>query len=197
MVVNAHDLLWGPLALPADAPRWAFEVLQDPLAPVVVRRAPAPTGYVAVGIRGRAREQRFGTLMALQAVQRRVTPEQLAQVPAGGHWPALRALAEVRQRLAGLAWGVAGSAAYELASGLPALRAQSDLDLILRAPHAIDSLAAQRLLALLELPGCRVDLQLQTPFGGVALAEWARQPRQVLLKTHQGPQLVGDPWSGR
>jgi phosphoribosyl-dephospho-CoA transferase len=197
MVVNAHDLLWGQLTLPADAPGWAVEALQNVHAPVVVRRAPAPAGYVAVGIRGRARAQRFGTLMALAAVQRRVTPEQLAQVDPGDHWPALHALAVLRKRLAGMAWGVAGSAGYELGSGLSALHAESDLDLILRASQRIDPSAAQRLLTLLAIPGCRIDLQLQTPLGGVTLAEWARQPRHVLLKTDLGPQLVRDPWSGQ
>ena len=41
---------------------------------------------------------------------------------------------------------------------------------------------------------CAVDLQLQTPFGAVALREWAGASRRVLLKTVSGAHLVIDPW---
>ena len=58
-MVNAHDLLWGmtPAHLPADAPAWVLAVIGAG-QPVVVRRALAEPGYVAVGVRGRLREQR-------------------------------------------------------------------------------------------------------------------------------------------
>ncbi|KAB0523459.1 phosphoribosyl-dephospho-CoA transferase, partial [Pseudomonas chlororaphis subsp. aureofaciens] len=54
-----HDLLWGlpPQQLPADAPAWAVTAMAAG-QPVVVRRAVAAAGQVAVGVRGRLREQR-------------------------------------------------------------------------------------------------------------------------------------------
>lgn len=57
-----HDLLWGlrPEHLPQEAPAWARAALGGHV-PVVVRRAPAESGWVAVGIRGSAREQRHAT----------------------------------------------------------------------------------------------------------------------------------------
>jgi phosphoribosyl-dephospho-CoA transferase len=51
------------------------------------------------------------------------------------------------------------------------------------------------LLQLLERRACRVDLQLETPLGGVALGEWAGGAARVLVKTAEGPRLVSDPWA--
>ncbi|MCZ7019303.1 phosphoribosyl-dephospho-CoA transferase MdcG domain-containing protein, partial [Salmonella enterica] len=87
-------------------------------------------GYVAVGVRGRLREQRFAAVMPLAAVQRRVTPEALRGVISPRNLPALRALDQLRPVLAQEAWGVTGSAGFELATGIEALHAQSDLDLL-------------------------------------------------------------------
>jgi len=194
-MVNAHDLLWGmtPAHLPADAPAWA----QDALSaghPVVVRRAITEAGQVAVGVRGRLREQRYGAVMPVAAVQRRVAPEDLRQVISPRDLPALRALDQLRPVLAQHDWGVSGSAGFELASGVEALHAMSDLDLILRAPEPLERNAARALLEKLDAAPCAVDLQLQTPFGAVALREWATGSRRVLLKTTGGAHLVLDPW---
>ena len=80
----AHDLLWGmtPEQLPADAPAWVIESLSAG-QPVVVRRALSAPGLVAVGVRGRLREQRFATVMSVDAIQRRVKPEDLCHVSIG------------------------------------------------------------------------------------------------------------------
>jgi len=194
-MVNAHDLLWGmtPAHAPADAPAWVLDALGAG-HPVVVRRAVAQPGYVAVGIRGRLREQRFAAVMPVAAVQRRVIPEALRGVISPRDLPALQALAQLRPVLARENWGVTGSAGFELASGIEALHARSDLDLILRTPERLDRGDAEDLLAILDTAVCAVDLQLQTPFGAVALREWAGASRRVLLKNASGAQLVTDPW---
>ena len=194
-MVNAHDLLWGmmPAHLPAGAPAWARDALSAG-HPVVVRRAITEAGQVAVGVRGRLREQRYGAVMPVAAVQRRVAPEDLRQVISPRDLPALRALDQLRPVLAQYHWGVSGSAGFELASGVEALHAMSDLDLILRAPEPIERNAARALLAKLDAAPCAVDLQLQTPFGAVALREWAAGSHRVLLKTVGGAHLVLDPW---
>ncbi|KAB0518688.1 malonate decarboxylase holo-ACP synthase [Pseudomonas extremorientalis] len=191
-MVNAHDLLWGmtPAHLPAGAPAWA----KDAVGTVVVRRAIVAPGFVAVGVRGRLREQRFAALMPMAAVQRRVAPEALRDVVSTRDLPALQALDQLRPVLAPLSWGVTGSAGFELATGIEALHAQSDLDLILRTPEPLDRNDARDLLATLDEVTCAVDLQLQTPFGAVALREWAGPSRRVLLKTANGAHLVIDPW---
>ncbi len=195
---QAHDLLWGLSAaqLDASAPDWARDVLAAG-QPVVVRRGPAPQGQVAVGVRGRGREQRYATWMPLAAISRRVAPEQLTGGGAGQDaWPAMRALAWLAPQLdaLGLAWGVTGGAGYQLATGEAVLHANSDLDLLLRVPQPLDRAVAAELLDLLDRALCRVDLQLETPHGAIALREWAGPASQVLLKTQQGPRLVADPW---
>nr|WP_275957528.1 malonate decarboxylase holo-ACP synthase [Pseudomonas syringae] len=199
MAVLPHDLLWGmPLsALPDDAPKWAVEAL---LAgqPVVVRRQAMPSGQVAVGLRGRGREQRYGASMSLSDIERRVSPEQLIDSPADSvrDWPALRALCQVRPVMVALdmTWGIAGSAGFELASGFAALNQDSDLDLILRTPEPFSRRCAAELVEALDTPVCRVDVQLQLDQGAVALLEWARPTGRVLLKTATGARLVTDPW---
>jgi len=41
---------------------------------------------------------------------------------------------------------------------------------------------------------CRLDIQLETPLGGCALAEWLRGGK-VLVKTAAGPIRVDNPWN--
>ena len=87
-----------------------------------------------------------------------------------------------------------GSAGFELATGIEALHAQSDLDLLLRTPERLGRGDAEDLLAILDTAPCAVDLQLQTPYGAVALREWAGPSQRVLLKNASGAHLVVDPW---
>ncbi|MHA6136880.1 malonate decarboxylase holo-ACP synthase [Pseudomonas mohnii] len=194
----AHDLLWGmtPAQLPADAPAW---VIESVLAgqPVVVRRALSAAGQVAVGVRGRLREQRYAASMAIRSITRRVTPEALRHVVIDRDLPVVKALAQLRPLLngGGWVWGVSGSAGFELASGFSALHEGSDLDLILRTPQPLSRTRAQALLATLDTAMCVVDMQLQTPFGAVALREWAGSSNRVLLKSASQACLVLDPWN--
>lgn len=197
-----HDLLWGlrPEHLPQEAPAWARAALSGHV-PVVVRRAPAESGWVAVGIRGMAREQRHATWMRVSEISRLVSPQAVVRAGrwrshAQPQWPALRALNQVAPRLddLGLAWGVTGSLGFELASGISAAHPDSDLDLLLRVPHQLSRAEARTLCALLDQAPGRIDLQLETPRGAVALREWAGEAPRVLLKTQNGPLLVSDPW---
>ncbi|WP_454913009.1 malonate decarboxylase holo-ACP synthase [Stutzerimonas chloritidismutans] len=192
-----HDLLWGmrPEQLPADAPAWAVAVLAAG-QPVVVRRARVAVGLVAVGLRGAMRDQRLAALMPVEAIGHRLVPEDLLARQAGEDLPVFRVLAELRPLLDALghAWGVTGSAGFQLATGLPTAHPDSDLDLLLRAERPLPRSEARPLLQLLEGRACRVDLQLETPLGGVALREWAGGAARVLVKTADGPRLVGDPW---
>lgn len=193
----AHDLLWGmtPAQLPADAPAWAIAALAAG-QPVVVRRALSADGFVAVGVRGVLREQRLAVFMALDSIACRVSPEALCQVECERDLPVMQALKQLRPILddCGWVWGVSGSVGFELASGFAAMHAASDLDLILRAPQMITRNQACKLVGLFDQAVCRVDMQLQTPFGAVALREWARGSARVLLKNAYQACLVTDPW---
>ena len=93
-------------------------------------------------------------------------------------------------------WGPAGSVAFELASGWPTVSSGSDLDLVLQLDAAPSAGAAAALLGeLVQLPA-RADVLIETAVGAVALAEYARARPPYLVRTADGPRLLGDPWAG-
>lgn len=197
-VFHPHDLLWVrvPEAFHLPLPGWA-----TPSWPVVVRRAERHRpGLVAVGLRGRTRTERQANVVAAAEVVRSVTPEALARdvahICSAETLPplvALRTLAPWLDEL-GLPWGPAGSTGFTLATGERLLRAESDLDLVVRAARPPSAGQIDNLRALQGRVACRLDVQVDTGRGGFALNEWLAGSRQVLLKTARGPILVRDPW---
>jgi phosphoribosyl-dephospho-CoA transferase len=114
------------------------------------------------------------------------------------------ALAVVQREAAGGAlsefvWGPTGSTGFELATQIPTVTLSSDLDLLIRAPEKLSHDIAIQLLrslqAIAQCAGIRVDAQLETPAGGVALTEWAAGKARVMARHARGPQLVSDPWA--
>ena len=218
MRFRPHDLLWlraGALRTDAPLPAWAADRLRQGDDPVVVRRAAAAApGRVAVGLRGAARGERLAAQVAADDVVRVVTPEEIAHRRAWRQPPwadgevarpvpqgvaALRLLARVAPLLdaSPLIWGVTGGVGFALASGRDVLRPTSDLDLLLRAPSPADAAALRVLAAVLHglaAPEAGLDVQVETPLGAFALAEWSRGGDCVLLKTPAGPRLVADVW---
>ncbi|RAU35068.1 malonate decarboxylase holo-ACP synthase [Pseudomonas sp. RIT411] len=193
-----HDLLWGltPDGLSPEAPAWAAEVVQAGL-PVVVRRAVPETDLIPVGLRGTTRAERLAAWLEPAAVRRQLSPEALRVSSDCRDLPVFSTLAFIEPLLddLGLPWGPTGAAGYELASGWPALHAGSDLDLLIRCAAPLSRDQARALLTSLQGQAlCRLDILLETPLGGVALADWAGDASRVLLKTTAGPRLVGDPW---
>jgi phosphoribosyl-dephospho-CoA transferase len=198
--IDCASAVCGATALPP----WVCEQLGR--APwVVVRRARGQQGLLPVGVRGGTRAQRFAGWLRPESVRACVTPQQLA---AGRHrcpsarrarLAALAALDDVAALMtrAGLAacWGVAGSVAFELASGCPAVTAASDLDLVVELDSSLSPPAAAALLGALTPLAVRVDVLLETPAGAVALAEYARGRAPYLVRTPDGPRLLDDPWA--
>lgn len=202
---RAHDLL-RLARLPAyeDEPPWVRDAWAR--APfVVVRRALAATGFVAVGVRGNARAQRYGTWAEVADIEASVAPEDLldtAPAPARRGSPAMRALVALRSAsspLAAFVWGPTGSSGFELATGVPCVTEASDLDLLVRAPQRLACAKARELQTALAdqaaHAGLRIDVQLETPMGGVALAELAMDKPRVLVRDPAGARLVADPWA--
>lgn len=201
-----HDLLWlngqPPWQQAPDLPDWLGTCWHAAL-PVVARREQSTDHRIAVGIRGHLRSQRHAQWVEPAAICRLVSPEQLAAEhswrlhPPYRQLPALQVLQQLQPWLDDLdaAWGITGSAGFELASGWPALGPDSDLDLLLRTPHRPSMTALRLLIGRTQKLGCRVDIQLETPAGGIALQEWLRGGK-VMVKTGSGPRLLNNPWDG-
>jgi phosphoribosyl-dephospho-CoA transferase len=201
-----HDLLrLRRLPQLDDEPEWVRDAFsQAPFA--VVRRAGAAPGFVAVGVRGTGRGQRYGTWAQVDDVTEAISPEDFA-----ASWPAAigrRALPayatlDVLRRealtLRGFVWGPTGSAGFELATQVPTVTVTSDLDLLIRTPDHLPRELATQLFTELQAyalrAGSRVDIQLETPAGGVSLAEWAAGRARVMVRHPQGPRRVADPWA--
>ena len=196
MQLQAHDLLWGMTLdlLDADAPAWVKTVIAQG-QPVVVRRAITDAKQVAIGIRGAARHERYAAHMPIAAITQQLKPEQLSDVLE--RFPQLMdGLQKIQELLnqAHWTWGYTGSVGFELATGINSVSANSDIDLLIRTAEFLSKNDAQQLLHSLEHSGLKLDVQLQTPNGGVALKEWASTTGKVLLKRNHGAILVNNPW---
>lgn len=204
MMVSPHDLLkLNRSPLPGDAPAWAHAALtRIPFA--VVRRAVPAAGSIPIGIRGVARTQRYAACANRQDIEAIVRPEQLVELApstgrgALGAFVALKRLCAARC-MARYEWGPTGSAGFELAKGMPAVSASSDLDLLVRAPDEMTPGEAAALFAGMQAEAftasVRIDVQLETPAGAIALSEWAAGKPRTMLRTADGPRLVDNPWS--
>jgi phosphoribosyl-dephospho-CoA transferase len=149
----------------------------------VVRCAPAPTGRLAVGVRGTAREERWGGLIELSKVVLMKRRSQLRSSLAHDSRrtiPALKALTFVETVLAhmDLDWGPAGSVGFELATGSPVVSEGSDLDVVLFTSRRIDAVTARDIRLALAASPVKVDLRIETPFCGFSLENMPVQNRQ-------------------
>lgn len=194
-----HDLVTiAPAALGADTPTWARAVVARG-EPAVVRRGRRDATNLPVGIRGASRDRRHALRAARHTLLgEAITPESLIGVTRAceSPIPALAALPELHAAMTPWqgAWGIGGAVGYQLATGAPACHADSDIDLILRAPAPVARDELQELADRLAGLPVRCDVQLETPAGGVALADWLSPAREVLIKSDQGPYLAADPW---
>lgn len=208
-----HDLLWlsGADAVIADngTPDWVEEALSRMPVAVVRRAVCDDVARVPIGLRGPTRAHRHAATVPVVCIRKSMAPEDLIDAQ---HWlgsqrrsgiAPVQALEELRARWnqyeldsQPLIWGPTGSVGFELATGMPVARPDSDLDLILRVPSPLPKAAAGALLHALEGLPARVDVQMETPLGCVVLREYAQgnAPR-ILLRTSRGPRLVRNPWS--
>lgn len=197
----AHDLVWLASGRypEGDLPDWVSEQWRASL-PLVVRRDEEEGGRIPVGIRGLRRDQRAAAWVQPDAVQRRVTPESLGQSELllrspFVSLPPVQAAVQLAQQRWPWQWGITGSVGYALATEVPVMHADSDLDLVLRCEEPVAESEFARWQQFCQLLPCRADTQVETPHGAFALAEWLRD-RRVMLKTTRGPRLTARPWSG-
>jgi phosphoribosyl-dephospho-CoA transferase len=208
---RTHDLIRlrepSALTLTVDTPMpaWVEPALRR-IPWVVIRRGRIRDGLIPVGVRGIARPQRFAAFAAAAEIAERLSPEELMGSPylveqnRQDTVPALVALDRITAILArrGQRWGPGGSVGFEIASGVPTATPASDLDLILRCDGRLEPSDAIDLLATLVEAASptrtRIDAMLETPHGGVSLADLAATPARVLVRTPDGARLCSDPW---
>jgi len=202
-----HDLIRlrepNVLTVNAPMPAWVEPALR--LAPwVVVRRGYVRDGVMPVGVRGPARQQRYAAFLEVAKIEKRLSPEDMTALHyamyriRGDAVPALGALARIAPILErrGHRWGPGGSVGFELATGLSTATVSSDLDVILRRDRQLERNEAfdlQAALAEAAAPA-RIDVIVETPCGGVSLADLALMPAYLLLRTPDGARLAADPW---
>jgi phosphoribosyl-dephospho-CoA transferase len=168
---------------------------------VVVRRGRIADGLIPVGVRGAQRHQRCAGFTRLSEVLEIRQPDQLRLTLAEDSRRALQAfrtLSYLESHLVGLemSWGPGGSVGYELASGIPTVRGDSDLDFILFAPRQLETTEVQDLWrAISSAPG-KVDVLVETPLCGFSLKEFATTSQhKILLRTNNGRILGSNPWN--
>ncbi|WP_264737696.1 malonate decarboxylase holo-ACP synthase [Cytobacillus firmus] len=200
MVIEPHDLLKidaKHLISHSPIPDWAIQAMN--MAPyVVVRRAHAPKGQIAVGIRGKARNERFGAFIPDDAFTYQIKPEELTDRTLWENKPSpvflsLKIASEILAKHK-LVWGPGGSAGFELATGNVTVTAESDLDIVLRAPKPIPIHTAAEIMNAMKSCPARVDIQAETPAGSFSLLEYANGSATLLVKTKFGPILCENPW---
>ena len=200
MTLTPHDLIWIRTAdaMEGDLPDWVASQWRRAL-PLVVRRDHDQDGRIPVGVRGLRRDQRAAGWVAAEHVIRTLSPEALSVAehllasPFVSQPPVQAAIQLAQQRWT-WAWGVTGSVGYALATEVPVLHNDSDLDLLIRCPEPVAEQELERWQQFVSQLPCRVDTQVEVPQGAFALSEWLRDGR-VLLKTNAGPRITTQPWS--
>jgi phosphoribosyl-dephospho-CoA transferase len=166
----------------------------------VVRRARAPDGLVAVGMRGSNRQQRWGGFADPTDVKEIVRPSQLSfhnVCRTRIVMPALAALSWLEGHLdkTELEWGPVGSVGFELATGQQVVTGTSDLDIAVFAPTRFTRDTARDLWSLMKAAPTKIDVLVETPYCAFSLEEYAREEsKKVLVRIPEGRQFAIDPW---
>lgn len=209
MMWHAHDLLWLsrraeliPVGNSDKLPDW----VANGSGPVVVRRAHSLNNHVTelvpVGVRGRCKAERCAAYVPASCITKSISPFDLMQTkpwmnhPLRDKHPVLKTLTHLLPLLDSLRrpWGVTGSCGYELATETSQLGPASDLDLIIDGAQFWSKDDSAQWLSQITQINCRLDIQLETPTGAIALNEWAAGRHQVMVKGNQGPFLTTNPW---
>ncbi|MGQ9453817.1 MULTISPECIES: malonate decarboxylase holo-ACP synthase [Leclercia] len=198
--LRPHDLIWLTTrdALEDIHESWVDTAWHTGL-PVVVRRDVDGNGRIPVGVRGLKRDQRAAGWVNPHQIARIVSPEQLSAEESLLRspfitQPPVQVAVQLSRTSWPWTWGITGSTGYALATGIAVIHADSDLDLLIRAPQPLSRTVLLSWQSQLEGALCRADTQVETPLGGFALNEWLRDGK-TLLKTDRGPRLTANPWA--
>lgn len=189
--MRSHDLVRLTPAWIAEIadPGIRAELTRTPWA--VVRRVVAPEGYTAIGVRGTSRSERWPWIAPNDAILACIEPEALASTTPKRAHLAFDALVVARAAAerAELAWGPCGSVGFELATGVAAVHARSDCDLLVRIGRCSRAQVEAFAHALGAAP-TRIDVQVEHDDIGYALDELVSGTDRLVAKTPHGPQLI-------
>jgi phosphoribosyl-dephospho-CoA transferase len=196
MELNPHDLLElksvKDLISHSPLPKWVEpSITRAPF--VVVRRSRAIEGFVAVGVRGRERNERYAAFMPVDHLLKRITPEQLAQERKWKKHPQeiFSCLEQVSHIMNdhSLIWGPVGSVGFELLSGKKTTSKTSDIDIVIRISEGFTTEFAKKIVSELIIQ-VRVDVQMESTKGAFSLSEYAAsEGKPILIRTIDGPIL--------
>ncbi len=196
---NAHDFLWIHSAddLIGEIPSWVYSVWNTKLPLVCRRDCSAEHNLLPVGIRGRTRKERCALWVNASCVIRSVTPQEVVDLldSCPLKTPAVCAASIFAETNWPFSWGITGSCAYSLVTGINVMHQTSDLDLVIRSAVPLERADLLPWVRVTSGCLCRTDTQVDTGIGAFSLNEWMRSDT-VLLKTNQGPRLVQNPWKG-
>lgn len=186
-------------------PEWAKDSLSKAKI-AVVRRGEIRDGLIPVGLRGYERNQRLAGYLKITDIEAQYHPDYFIQHKSWKKLPVsrqkmvpFRALAKIAPLLKDYRWGISGSLAYEMATGVKMVKESaehtSDLDLIMPDLSPMSVEQAREFLHQLNQFDVHADVQVVHDECGFSLEEYALgRNQQILVKTTKGPILSSDPW---
>lgn len=182
-------------------PNWAKDFLRQAKI-VVVRRGKIKEDKIPVGLRGQQKSQRLAGFLSKTAIVKQYHPDYFIR---HGSWQkltqerqsllAFKALKKIIPLMKNFKWGISGSLAYEMATGIKMVHENSDLDIIAWKVNKISVNKAKELLHSLNQFQVHADVQIVNGQRGFALEEYAmNRDAEILVKTEKGPMLSKDPW---
>lgn len=186
-------------------PKWARDSLAKAKI-AVVRRGPIKNNLIPVGLRGYERNQRLAGYLKIDNIAKQYHPDYFIKHQSWKNLPQARqdltpfkTLIKIVPLLKDYHWGISGSLAYEMATGVEMVKetAQhtSDLDIIMNDDIKLSRNQARNLLKDLNQFDVHADVQIVHGQNGFALEEYAQnRDAQIMIKTANGPILAKDPW---
>lgn len=186
-------------------PQWAKDSLAKAKI-AVVRRGVITNNLIPVGLRGKLRNERLAGYLKKNKIINYYHPDYFIKHESWNKLSesrqsliAFQALIKIVPLLKDYQWGISGSLAYEMATGVDMVKENSnhisDLDLIMPDLPKMNRKEAKEFLASLNEYGTHADVQVVHEQNGFSLEEYAlNNGQRVLVKTATGPILSADPW---
>lgn len=204
MELNPHDLIkikdYKNLNIDFSNYAWALEALKkSPF--VVIRRAPISNKLTPIGIRGSLRSQRLAAFLPFSDIDNIFKPTyivenklwlQSSHIKNTNMYSAIEALYNIFEEY-NLKWGICGSVGFELITNILTVTENSDLDIMIKietADNLFSAASAKELCQKLFDIKVKIDIQIETPKGAVALTEYASETNPILMRTINGPKLI-------